>query len=202
VLRKNLNPSTKVQGKHELHLISVVTNFFRERNFDVVNHISFNIAWGRIISDLDILLIKNNEISYIEVKSKKDKIKKAYEQIERVKDYIDYAWIASDKRFNSISNGLVGYIEINNDETKIVKEPKRFISEPSFSSILSLKKKCLLKFDITNNLLYQNILKYDIAKKVYNMKNVCTRDCLKEIVTCGGNCDDKCPIDTYVKNHN
>lgn len=192
---KNILNSTKKIGKNEDKLIKNLTKHFEKQDYYVVPHSRFNIAWGSIKSDLDILLIKHNVISYIEVKSKNDKIKKALIQIDKVKDIIDYGWIATEKTTVNVDSPNIGIIKINNDEINIIKHPIKFKNQPSFETLFSLKKKCLLNFLNKEEKRKKFIFKYDIAKYIYeNKKHLCNRINIKHIVTCSNDCDNNCPI--------
>ena len=105
---KGIASSTKRMGKYEKNLIDKLTVYFNENGYNVFPHSSLNIAWGSILSDIDLLLIKNNYLIYVEVKSKRDKILKGMEQIGRKKDYIDYAYIATNKNINNWTDTKIG----------------------------------------------------------------------------------------------
>jgi len=158
-----------------------------------------NVAWGSILSEVDILLLKDDKLTYIEVKSRKDKISKALQQIGGVKDYVDFAYVATNKLLKEWNIPEIGLIYVQNNEVTLVKEPTRFRDRPRFTSIVSLKKKCLTRFLGNGRACRTYVAKYDLAKYVYIVrKNECTRECLKEIVTCGSSCDGICPIAKFV----
>lgn len=197
---KGIASSTKRMGKYEKDLIDKLTFYFHENEYKVFPHSSLNIAWGSILSDIDLLLIKDNYLIYVEVKSKRDKISSAIKQIERRKDYIDYAYVATNKSIKDWAESKIGLILIKEDIIKITKEPSRFTNGPSFSSIFSLKKKCLNRFLTNGEKCKISMNKYDLARYVWTVrKSICTRDCLKEIVTCGNTCDTYCPIVTFIE---
>jgi len=205
VQAQNLNGSTKREGKYEAKIIQNLILHFQINGYETIPHVRFNIAWGSILSDIDLLLLKDGLLTYIEVKSLRDKFLKALQQIERVKDYVDYACVATDKittdkMMNDWEKPKVGLISIHDNVVTFVRKPTRFRSRPSFSSIISLKKKCLARFIGNGDACRAYVDKYDLARYVYTVrKNECTRECLKEIVTCGGSCDGICPIVKFVK---
>lgn len=190
---QNISKSTKRVGKYEEKIIEILIKYFQLHDYKVVPHSSLNIAWGSIISDIDLLLIKNNEITYVEVKSSRDSLSRAKNQIDRIMDYVDYAYVATDKIVKKWDIPDAGLISVQGDSVTFSKLAKKISSKPRFYSVACLKKKCLVRF-IGNN--YNRLMltnKYELAQNVYDKKE-CTRDCLKEIVTCGGHCDFDCPV--------
>lgn len=189
--------STKKMGKYEKSLISKLTHFYEKQDYEVFPHSSLNIAWGSIYVDLDLILFKKGLVTYIEVKSKKDHFQRAYKQIENVKDFIDYAYIASDKVEIKLKNEKIGIISIQDAEICIKNKPHRITEEPNLYSVLSLKKKCIERFfsDLENTRL---ISKYQLAVKVHSERDLCSKENLKKIALCNQNCDE-CPIDTCQK---
>lgn len=193
IIAENVAKSAKHLGAFEAKIIDTLTEHFQKSGYEVIPHSSLNIAWGRVLSDIDLLLIKDQLLTYIEVKSSRDNLARAHKQIDRIKDYIDYAYVATDKHVKKWNYRTVGLVFVKDKEVKVVRKAMRFQSKPRFYSVASLKKKCLVRFFGTGNpyLLYEN--KYDMAEKVYTEKE-CNRLLLKEIVTCGELCSSKCPI--------
>lgn len=193
MLPENIHKSTKHVGKYEEAIIQSLVTYFELNGYEVTPHSSLNIAWGSILSDIDILLVKDYQLVCVEVKSHRDNLAKAPKQIDRIKDYVDYAYIATDKPITNLDVPDVGLIYVQRDKVKIVKKAKKFSNKPRLNSIATLKKKCIVSFfgDYTRFLMISN--KYELAVKV-NLEGKCTRDCLKEIVTCGELCDIDCPI--------
>jgi hypothetical protein len=199
----NINTSTKCVGKHEEQIIQRLAEHFRNENYEVIPHARFNIAWGIIISDIDLLLLKEQLLIYVEVKSQNDNLKKALKQVERVKDFVDYAYVATDKVVTNWNAPHAGLISIDGDTINLVKDVERFDNSPSFSSIASLRKKCLLKFIEKSEKCSKHINKYELAKYIHKfMKDKCKRELLKEIVTCGNCCTGKCPIEKAMELRN
>jgi hypothetical protein len=199
VLAANVALSKKKAGRYEEIVIQKLIPYFIGKGYEVVPHSRLNIAWGPIISDIDVLLIKDGLLTCVEVKSCKDKISRAPEQINQIKDFVDYAYVATEKAVQNWSTENVGLILVNGNTIKVMKKARKFSKKPTFLSILCLKKSCLnrmLTSDFTN---FQHIDKFDLAKKVYSKRgSKCTRKYIREIVTCGENCS-VCPIDDYNK---
>jgi hypothetical protein len=193
VMAQNIAKSTKRIGRYEEKIIQTLTKYFRINGYEVIPHSSLNIAWGSIVSDVDLLLLKDNILTYVEVKSSKDNLARAKQQIDRMMDYIDYAYVATDKQVKNWNMPNVGLIYVQEETVVIVKKAKKFSNKPKFYSIVALKKKCLAMFFGNNNRYIMLVNKYELAQHVYT-KRKCTRACLKEIVTCGELCDANCPI--------
>jgi hypothetical protein len=192
---KNISKSTKHVGKYEKELIQTLADYFRIKGYEVIPHSSLNIAWGSVISDVDLLLIKNQLLTYIEVKSTRDKIGRAKQQIERIKDYVDYAYVATNKYAINFEMNKVGLIKIREDKIEFIKKAKRFSNKPSFYSVATLKKKCLFRFLGTDAHYLSCISKYELAQSVYAKGDSANmRKALKEIVTCGDLCASSCPL--------
>ena len=195
VFAVNILKSKKRLGKYEKPIINRLSEFFSYKGYEVLPHSRLNFAWGSILSDVDLLLLKDNRLTYIEVKSHRDKIDRAPEQIERIKDFVDYAYVATEKELNNWIAPQVGLILVRNECINIIRVARKFQNTPKFLSILTLKKKCLaMFFNIDDNKIRQ-IEKYDLAQNVYTRKaEKCSRKYLREIVTCGESCSVFCPI--------
>ena len=202
VQAQNINGSTKRLGRHEAKIIESLTQYFRIRGYEAIPHVRLNIAWGNILSEMDVLLLKSGVLTYVEVKSHRDRLSKALRQIDRLKDYVDYACVATNRLVTNWSIPDVGLISVNDDVVTLVRKPRQFRNAPSFSSVISLKKKCLARFLGNGHACRTYVNKYDLARYVYIVrKRECTRECLKEIVTCGNTCDTTCPIASFVKDN-
>jgi hypothetical protein len=193
VMAQNIAKSTKRVGKYEEIIIQTLTKYFRQIGYEVIPHSSLNIAWGCIISDIDLLLLKDHRLTYVEVKSSRDNVAKARQQIERIMDYIDYAYVATDKQIRNWRMPNVGLIHVQEGKVTLVKRAKKFSNKPKFYSIVALKKKCIARLFGNDNRHIMLVNKYELAQHVYT-KRKCTRTCLKEIVTCGELCVSDCPI--------
>ncbi len=193
--------SSKHEGRHESVIIKKLVIFFENLGYQTIPHARFNIAWGNILSDVDLLLLKNDEIVAVEVKSSKDNLKRARRQIENIKDYVDYAYVATNyipRKFSLRNAGLI-YV---NGSVVILKRSKPLSDTPRLYSLDSLPKKCLCRWAKTENQSYSNKSKSDLAVRI--LQDSCgIKPKVKEIVTCGLNCDHGCPIWSFEKNiHN
>lgn len=167
---------------------------FKLNGYEAIPHSRLNIAWGSILSDIDLLLLKNQLLTYVEVKSSRDNLGRAKQQTDRMMDYFDYAYVATDRRVKKWDVPNVGLLHVQGSVSTL-RKAKKFSSKPKFSSVIALKKKCLARLfgDDTGHLMHVD--KYELAQHVYATKqDMCTRECLKEIATCGGSCDTFCPV--------
>lgn len=194
---KSMARSKKRIGKYEKPLIIKMSNYFKENGYDTFSHVRFNIAWSGSLSDIDLLLIKNNEITYIEIKSKKDKIKNAYTQIHKIIDFVDYAYIVTNKDVETSNDEKIGLITLTEDVVNIINKAKLIDRKPLKKSIFQLNKKCLLNFYPAKN--FHNLYKYELAEKIHSDFNKITlKQCIKEIVLCQKCVLNKCPILKYL----
>lgn len=195
VLAQNIAKSTRHIGKYEEQIILSLTEHFRLHGYEAVPHSRLNIAWGSIVSDIDLLLLKNHILTYVEVKSSRDNLMKAKQQTERIMDYVDYAYVATDRKVRNWEIPNAGLIYVQKEKVTIIRRAKKFSKKPRFYSIVALKKKCLARFFGNDNRYLMLVNKYELAQYVYTKKvKKCTREHLKEIVTCGESCDIDCPI--------
>lgn len=193
VLAANVYKSTKRVGKYEERIIRVLTAHFVARGYEVVPHSSLNFAWGCILSDVDLLLIKNNLITYIEVKSHRDNFARVQRQIERSLDYFDYVYVATDRKIKNWASHQTGLIQIDNDRVTLIQRAKKLRTKPRYRSIVTLKKKCIARFFGADNSYIMSVNKCELAQIVFT-KEKCTRSVLREIVTCGELCSNHCPV--------
>lgn len=194
----NVLKSSKREGRHESVIIKRLVLFFENLGYQTIPHARFNIAWGNILSDVDLLLLKNDEIVAVEVKSSKDNLKRARRQIENIRDYVDYAYVATNyipRKFSLRNAGLI-YV---NGHVVILKRPKPLSDSPRLYSLDSLPKKCLCRWAKAENQSYSNKSKADLAVRLLRDSDG-IKSKVKEIVTCGLNCDHGCPIWDFDKN--
>ena len=162
MMERSILKSSKRIGKYEATIIEKLEPFFQNQGFQVVPHARLNISWGNIISDIDLLLIKENKVGIVEVKSSHDNLKRAKKQISNIKDYVDFAYIATDFKPRKLPTQIAGWIFVK-DEVTIMKYPQTISNEPSHYSVDSLPKKCLERY------LEQKNMVYDI--KISSVKN-------------------------------
>lgn len=193
-----LLPSSKKMGKYESHLLRILTTYFEDKGFEVFSHVQLNIAWGNIISDVDLVAMREDQLIGVEVKSRKDKFKHAFEQIDRIRDFFDILYIASDKpkRFleKNWQDDTVGLLQLKDGIVWEIEDGKLLSDKPQHSTLLMLRKVCLSRLaqaincNCTGN---KNPLAYDILQKIegQHLKLI-----LKSIVICDRTCETNCPI--------
>jgi len=193
ILAQNIYKSTKHIGKYEERIIQTLTEHFQLKEYEVIPHSSLNISWGSVISDVDLLLIKNQLLTYVEVKSSKDNLARAKQQIDHVVDYVDYAYVATEKHVKDWEMVNVGLIHVQDGTVTLLRKARKLSGKPRFCSVATLKKKCLARFFGMENRYLMSVSKYELAQYVYT-KRECTHSILREIVTCGELCTTTCPI--------
>ncbi len=181
-------------GKFEEPLIKTVAQYFRRRGYRVVSHTTLNLAYRNVLSDVDLLVIKDDVVAAIEVKSSRDSLRRGSFQASKLSNYVDYVFIATDQKIRDWDNSVAGLLLVNEDEVVLAKQGPRFSTRPSFQSLFALQHKCLSRMlgaGSTAN--YLN--KYETARRVDSLgDDDVLKECVKEIVTCSGQCASDCPI--------
>lgn len=191
----NLHNSSKVLGKYEKELIKKLVYYFNEKGYETYPHVRLNIAWSNGLSDVDILLYKEGIIVAIEVKSKKDKLDALYNQFFRISDYVDYFYLATNKKINVLNSKEIGIINIGK-KIKIIKDAEKLIKPPKKSSLFALKKICLMKMSGIKD---DKKLKSRIIDIIINnMDERLIKSIIKEIALCTNSNHFDCPILKYI----
>ncbi len=196
--QRTILKSSKRIGKYESVIIEKLEPFFQSHGFQVVPHARLNISWGNIISDIDLLLIKENKIGIVEVKSSHDNLKRAKKQISNIKDYIDFAYIATDFKPRKLPISLAGWVFVE-DKVTVMKFPQIIHGKPSHYSIDSLPKKCLERYLDQKNISPKGMSKYEITNNILSISDENLKDEVKSMATCGQECDTNCPIWEFEK---
>jgi len=194
---EDLIPSSKKMGKHERLLLDLLASYFEEKGFEAYPHVQLNISWGNIISDVDLVVMSGNTFLGVEVKSKNDNLKTAFKQIDRISDFFDGVYIASDKPNHTLEkywrDDKIGLLLIENGKIT-EKECELLLTKPRYSALIMLRKTCLLrlaKVVNVNSNRSKSKLAFDILMGV---KGEQLRSILKSIVTCERKCQTECPI--------
>lgn len=109
IRRADVLLSSKREGAYEARIIRRLVPFFENMGFEAVPHARLNIAWGNIISDIDLLLIKDGTLGAVEVKSSRDNMRRAGRQIDGLRDFVGFVYVATDytpRRFRFRTTGL------------------------------------------------------------------------------------------------
>ena len=180
----NILLSTKREGKYEKPIIHKLKIFFENQNYHVIPHARFNIAWGSMLSDLDLLLIKGNVLTLVEVKSSKDNIERVKKQFQTIQDYVDYYYVATDFSPKHIPVHDAGWILVD-DSVKIKNNAKKLERSPTLDSILSLKKQSLHSLLGLSESEAKQFSKYELACQVSKQStHTHLKNTLQAIVTC------------------
>ena len=180
---KYILKSTKRLGKYETIIIDNLQKHFSKLGYHAIPHARFDIAWGSILSDLDLLLVKDDQLILVEVKSSKDNLARARKQIEAIEDFVDKVYIATDYEPKKWPSRKAGRIIVTENSINIIKEPKILDREPKLKTLLVLRKSSLssllMNFDSENSL-----SKYQIARKIQQSDTRNLKKDIKQIITC------------------
>jgi len=187
-MKNMINPeyvlkSTRRIGKFETIIIEKLEEYFSDLGYCTIPHARFDIAWGSILSDLDLLLIKNDQLIIIEVKSSRDNLTRAKKQIDAIEDFVDKAYIATDYYPKKWPNRKAGRIVVENNSVKIIKEPKSLIRKPKLNTLLVLRRSSLCSL-LINSKIENNITKYEIACMIHRSRPQNLKHKIKQIITC------------------
>lgn len=192
MIKYNILKSSKKIGKYEAPIIKKLKSFFQNKGFFVAPHARLNISWGNIISDIDLLLIKENKIGIVEVKSSHDNLKRAKKQISNIKDYVDFVYIATDFKPRKLPSQIAGWVLVK-DKITIMKYPQTICNDPTHYSVNSLPKRCLERYLVQKNLPSKTMSKYEITNSIMSLSTNLKEE-IKFMATCGQECESNCPI--------
>ena len=139
-------------GIHEKPIILALERYFNSKGFSTYANAHLNIAWGTVISDVDLLLIRKKEVIAIEVKSKKDVFRRAFVQLEKIASFIDKAFVATDdeiiaNKFRKMDSYIgILYVNLKSPDIVTKKPAKNYEINPSRTTISYLKRCCLEEF--------------------------------------------------------
>lgn len=192
---ENVRPSSKAAGKHELPLIALVAAYFRGQGHAVVQRASLNVAWGTILSDIDVLASDGNDLIAVEIKSRQDSLSGVDRQIIALKRYMDYVYLATERHLRRSIDSGTGLLRIDGDQVRLIREPRRINSKPTIGSLARLRRICLARImnDRGNKL-----SKYGLVEQAISFRSDPNlHQCLKQVVTCSRTCATDCPIWAY-----
>lgn len=211
--------SAKREGVHEARIIRRLVPFFEAAGYDAVPHARFNIAWGSILSDIDLLLIGRpvpaglaagpggrQEVVAVEVKSSRDDLRRAAVQVGRLLDYADRAYVATDytpRRFAVRGAGLI--VVGGGGRVDVVRAAPRAAGwrgsakwGAAAGAAAALPRKCLLRMAEARGAQGAGRLdKARLARCVTGGREAeAVGGELAAVATCGGGgaCDAACPV--------
>lgn len=176
--------STKRSGKYEDVIISQLQPYFTELGYETVSHARFDIAWGSILSDVDLLLIKNNQLILVEVKSSRDNLSRAKNQIKQIEDFVDLIYVATDYYPRKWPSRKAGRIVVKEGQVRILKDAKPLDKLPKLETLLSLRRESLAKLLGKSENEIKRLTKFQLAMLVREINQHDLKDKLKELVTC------------------
>ena len=206
---ENVLKSTKHVGKYEKPVIELLGRYFSHQGYEVIPHARFNVSWGSILSDLDMLMIMDKRLlTLVEVKSRKDLLSRARRQVARIQDYVDYAYVAIEMqslraakhRLNLPHFAGVLVVDVMTCQVGVLKKAEWIRRSPTTTSISWLNKKCLSRMaragqPVEQASMHRMSRKWELADHIKNTAPAALlRDTLKEIVVCGRECENCCPI--------
>jgi len=181
--------SAKDLGKYEEPLMEQLCEYFEPLGFETHPHASLNFAWHGALSDVDVLMIKDNRLYGIEVKSNHDNVKRAKKQLEELSHYVDYCYLATEKMPKRLVTNA-GQIIIDDWGVRVIKDAP-FVDAFDSRTFRTLKRTCFNKVFGTSR--YGS--KYDIANQIWDLykdKNV-LKQIFRKILLCSAECT-KCPL--------
>lgn len=194
---RTFRKSCKVIGRYELPLMQRITKYFMKMGFAVVTHVRFNFAWSHIYSDIDVLIFKDDLIYVIEVKSKRDNFSKAFAQLDKIKDFVDFMYVACEKAPRKWGYEEIGLLIVDDVSIKEINKPAKIETNHRIRSIQMCQRKCLSRLvkrqELAKN---QDCLSKEQLSNIihHNLDSHSIRYYLKEIATCGIDCENNCPL--------
>jgi len=176
--------STKRAGKYEDAIIGQLQSHFSELGYETVPHARFDIAWGSILSDVDLLLIKNDQLILVEVKSSRDNLSRAKSQIKEIEDFVDLIYLATDYYPRKWPSRKAGRIVVKDGQVNILKEGKPLDKLPKLETLLSLRRESLSKLLGKSENETKKLTKFQLAIIARETNQHDLKDQLKELVTC------------------
>ena len=189
--------SSKKVGEYEKELLNVLELYFERKGFKVHTHVQLNISWGNIISDVDLVVEGENQLFGIEVKSKRDNLGKLVSQINRMFDYFDGVYVATDNpkwmSRKELSDERIGILIINGFQ--IAEKACRYTPpNPDASAMSRLRKICLIRLSAMISGKTTGDKKELIASILNHSQCEHLRKILKSIIICNQQCKEKCPL--------
>lgn len=206
--------SAKREGRHEARIIGRLVPFFEAAGYDAVPHARFNIAWGSILSDVDLLLVgrapasagaARQAVAAVEVKSSRDDLRRAPAQVRRLLDYADYAYVATDYAPRRFAVRGAGLIVVRGGRVDVVRSAPRAggglgrRGGGRYAAAAALPKKCLLRMAEARGSAAGagRATKAALAHRVTDGRDeAAVGDELVRVATCGGGgaCEAACPV--------
>lgn len=163
----------------------------------VYSHVQLNISWGNIISDIDLVVEGEDKLFGIEVKSHRDNLENLVTQIDRMYDFFNGVYVATDNpRWMSrkeFSDERIGILIING--LQVAERACQFhASKPIFGIMIQLRKICLARLSGMINGKTVGDKNSLVSSILENTSPEHLRTILKSIVMCERKCKECCPL--------
>jgi hypothetical protein len=190
-------PSSKRIGKYEKELLSTLTSYFELRGFKAYPHVQLNISWGNIISDIDLVLESEDQLFGIEVKSSRDNFKKLIKQIDRMLEFFDGAYVATDNpkwmSRKELADGRIGVLIVNGKQIA-ERVCHSLFTKPTRPTMVQLRKICLHRWSAMLGSRACPDKETLVSFILNNMNDEHLRPVLKSIIMCERQCKTNCPL--------
>lgn len=182
---------------YEKELLDALKLYFEHKGFRVHPHVQLNISWGNIISDIDLVVEGENQLFGIEVKSKRDNLGKLVSQINRMFNYFDGVYVATDNpkwmSRKELSDERIGILIING--LQIAEKACRFTPlKPNATTMSHLRKMCLIRLSSMVSGKTKGDKNTLIASILKNSRPEHLQQILKMIIICNKQCKENCPL--------
>ena len=189
--------SSKKVGKYEETLLQSLVTYFENKGFKAHPHVQLNISWGNIISDIDLVVEGENQLFGIEVKSKRDNLSKLVTQINRMFDYFDGVYVATDNpkwmSRKELSDEKVGILIINGSQ--VAERACRLLSaNPDTRTMTPFRKICLRRYSEMVCGKKTGNKKELISNILENSRPEHLRKIVRSIIICNQQCEKNCPL--------
>lgn len=180
-----------------------VKRLFQHQGYTVLTHARLNVAWSRVISDIDVIAVSNEKIIMVEVKSDHDYFYKGFKQLEKLKGFADELYIATNRQIIDFKGDKwrdpsIGLIRITDDLTEIVRPAVPIHGLCTGEAISLLKKKCLVRLASLLNI-PKCLPKQEMERRLReNFDNADLKEIVKSLILCDNACDVSCSLEPFL----
>ena len=174
--------SRKKREKFKKPIIDTLTDYFAGLGYHIVPYARFDIPLGDVLSNVDMLLVRNDELVSVKIKSCKDKTPITAQKFYMVRDFVDSAYIATDYTPKIWPENTDGRIIIQDGTVNIVRESDKFEWMPRSNLLMFLKIDSLMS--LLPDMKTDGLSNYELAEIVRRTYTQDLRLAVKRIVTC------------------
>ena len=180
--------SPKHLGDYEGPIMNKICEHFNKLGYETYPHASLNFAWHGSLSDVDVLMTKDGFLYGVEIKSNRDNIKRANEQLEKLSCFVDYCYLATEKMPKRLIKNA-GLIIVDDWGVRIIKDAP-FVDGFDKLTFRDLKRICLSK--VFNASKYGS--KYEVANLIFETMPINELKIIfRKILLCSEDCSN-CPL--------